>query len=412
MLTSQVKGSSQLINKLNKIKILNTIREHEQISRAEIAKVSGISAPTVTRIVNSLIEDEHLVKEIGSGESRGGRRPTLVEFSALENFVIGIDIGKTHIDGVLTDLNANTVSEIRIETKIEEGYDNIISRTSNIICDLQNQVRVNGKHIFGIGLAVGGLVNRVKNVIEISPDFHWKNVDIERAISGKCKLPLKFDNVTRVMDLGELWYGVGKYVDNFIVINVGYGIGAGIIIDRKPLYGPFGMAGEFGHITMVKDSDIQCECGNYGCLEALSSGHAIALLAKKAVEKNGDSYLLQLTGGDISLIDAETVATAARQGDQVATKIWDEAIEYLGTGIANIINLISPQVVLIGGGVAQSGDLIFSKINDIVSRRTIKTASRKVKIEPVTFGMKAASKGAIALILNEVLSLNFSKAND
>ncbi|MGB5849798.1 MAG: ROK family transcriptional regulator [Ignavibacteriaceae bacterium] len=412
MINSRVKGSPQLINKLNKIKILNTIREHGQISRAEIAKISKISAPTVTRIVNMLVEDEHLVKEIGSGESSGGRRPTLVEFLALENFVIGIDIGKTHIDGVLTDLNATTVNEIRIKTKIEDGYDSIISRTSDIICELQNQINVNGRNIFGIGLAVGGLVNKIKNVIEISPDFHWKNVDIEKAISEKCKLPLIFDNVTRVMALGELWYGVGKYVDNFVVINVGYGIGSGIIIDRKPLYGSFGMAGEFGHITMDKNSDIKCECGNYGCLEALSSGHAIARKAKKAVEKHRDSYLLQLTDGDISAIDAETVATAVRYGDQIAIEIWDEAIDYLGTAIANIINLMSPQVVLIGGGVAQSGDIIFSKINDIVSKRTINTDSRKVKIEPVTFGIKAASKGAIALILNEVLSLNFSKVKE
>ena len=127
-----------LINKLNKIRVLNIIREHDQISRADISKISGISAPTITRIVNNLIENEHLVNEVGAGESSGGRKPTLVEFSANKNYVIGVDIGKTHIDGILSDLNANIVSEIRIGTKIEEGYESIISRTSDIICELKN----------------------------------------------------------------------------------------------------------------------------------------------------------------------------------------------------------------------------------------------------------------------------------
>ena len=125
-MNTQAKGSSQLINKLNKIRVLNIIREHDQISRADISKISGISAPTITRIVNTLIEDESLVNEVGTGESSGGRKPTLVEFAATKNYVIGIDIGKNHIDGILSDLNANTVSEIRINTKIEEGYESII----------------------------------------------------------------------------------------------------------------------------------------------------------------------------------------------------------------------------------------------------------------------------------------------
>jgi glucokinase-like ROK family protein len=403
------KGSSQLINKMNKISILKLVREHKQISRADIAKISGISAPTVTRIVNSLIEEEKLVKEIGTGESSGGRRPTLVEFAAFDNFVIGVDIGKTHIDGVLSDLNANTITEMKIETKIHEGYDSIISRTADLICDLKNNKKVKNKKIFGVGLAVAGLVSKVKNVVEISPDFRWKNVNIEKSIYEKCKMHVIFDNVTRVMALGELWYGVGNEIKNFIVINLGYGIGSGIIIDGQPLYGPYGMAGEFGHITVDNDSDIQCACGNYGCLEALASGHSIAIAGQKSVKTKGNDKLLELAKGNIENITAEMVSIAARDGDETALHIWNQAIDHIGTAISGIVNLISPEMVLIGGGLAQSGDLIFDKVREIVTKRAIQTTSRKVKIEPVSFGMQAASKGAIALILNEVLNLKFSE---
>jgi predicted NBD/HSP70 family sugar kinase len=401
------KGSPQYINKLNKIRILSIIREKGQISRAEISKLSKISAPTVTRIVDSLINDENLVLEVGIGESSGGRKPTLVQFSGLDNFVIGIDLGTTHINGVLANLNAETIEEVRCETKLHEGFENIINRTSDIICDLRNHPKAKGKNILGVGLAVPGLINRYDNIIEISPDLHWESVDLEKELKDKCDLPLKFDNVTRVMALGELWYGVGRKVKYFAVINIGYGIGAGIVIDGKPLYGPFGMAGEFGHMTMDRDSKIQCACGNFGCLEALSSGHAIAQHAIQHLDDGEAEVLKKMVNGDPSKLNAEIVAKAARNGDKISQHIFNDAVDYLGAAISGLINLISPQVVLVGGGVAQSEDLIFERLRKIVADRSIKTRTRKIKIQPVTYGLQAATKGAVALILSETLNLNF-----
>jgi len=401
------KGSPQYINKLNKIRILNIIREKGRISRAEISKISKISAPTVTRIVDSLINDEELVREVGIGESSGGRKPTLVEFTGLDNFVIGIDLGTTHIDGVLTNLKAETVEEVRVDTKLHEGFESIVDRTTEIICDLRAHPKVKGKKILGVGLAVPGLINRNDNIIEISPDLHWESVDLEKELKEKCDLPLKFDNVTRVMALGELWYGIGRTVKYFAVINIGFGIGAGIIIDGKPLYGPFGMAGEYGHITMDKDSTVQCACGNFGCLEALASGHAIARRTLEHIQNGANTMLTDMLNGDLASLNARLVAEAARKGDELSLQIINDAVDYLGAAISGLINLISPQVVLIGGGVAQSEDLIFEKLRKIVSERTIQTRSRKINIQPVTYGLQAATKGAIALILNETLNLNF-----
>jgi predicted NBD/HSP70 family sugar kinase len=210
------------------------------------------------------------------------------------------------------------------------------------------------------------------------------------------------------MALGELWYGVGRKYKYFCVVNIGYGIGAGIVIDGKPLYGPYGMAGEFGHMTMEKDSPIKCECGNYGCLEALASGHAIADRAIEEI-KNGknNSLLSEKVNGDLSAINAKLVAEAARLGDELSQRIFNDAVEHLGSAIASMINLISPQIILIGGGVAQAEDLIFDKIRKIAEERTINTRSRNVIINPVTFGDYAATKGAVALILNEVLKLKY-----
>lgn len=400
-------GSSQYINKLNKIKILNIIRESGPISRADAAKIGGISAPTVTRVVDSLIQDEGLVREIGEGASKGGRRPTLLEFAGLDNFVIGIDLGTTHIYGVLANLNAEIITEIKCDTQVDEGPESIMARTADVICELQNYPQVKSKKIFGIGMAVAGLINREKNIVAYSPDFHWSNVDVVGLIRARCDLPVIFDNVTRVMALGELWYGIGTDFKNFIVVNIGYGIGSGIIINSRPLYGATGMAGEFGHITLERKSKVKCECGNYGCLEALASGRAIANAAQQELREDVDSILHEMSQGDISSVTAEMVANAASKGDLFAKQIFDKAAEYIGIGIAGLISLFSPEAVIIGGGVSQSGDLLFNTIRETVASRAMNTISRDMVIKPATFGLNAAVMGSVALILHEVLHLNY-----
>jgi predicted NBD/HSP70 family sugar kinase len=167
------------------------------------------------------------------------------------------------------------------------------------------------------------------------------------------------------------------------------------------------MAGEFGHMTMDINSNVKCECGNYGCLEALASGHAIADRAIREIKGGCVSILKEKVNGSLELIDTEMVAIAAREGDQLSKQLFNEAVDYLGSAIASMINLISPQMVLIGGGVSQAEDLIFERVKKVASERTIQTRSRTVNIQPVSYGQNAATKGAVALILNEALNLNY-----
>jgi glucokinase-like ROK family protein len=398
-------GGARYINKLNKIKILSLIRKTDNVSRATVAKLSGLSAPTVSRIVEGLIA-EGLVREVGSGVSQGGRRPTLLKFSDQSNFIIGVDLGTTQIYGVLSDFDAKIVAEIRRPTRVEEGFARVMKNTAEVISELANYPNGNKKkRIYGIGMAVAGLINRTQNIVEFSPDFHWHKVDVVAALAQYHKIPLIFDNVTRVMALGEIWYGLGKQFKNLICVNAGYGIGAGIIIDGKPLYGPLGLAGEFGHITMDKNSRVQCECGNYGCLEALSSGNAIAKTAQVRLAESGASALREACGGNPGNLTAKMVADLAKQGDPLASDIFDTAVEYLGIGIAGLINLFSPEAVVIGGGVAQSGSILFDKIRKTVNSRALDKVASGVLIKPASFGIKAAVMGAVSLVLSDVVNL-------
>lgn len=400
------KASAQYILKLNTKKVLKLIRDNPLISRAEIAKLSGLSAPTVSRIVDDLIRDG-LVEEMGMGSSNGGRRPNLLRFCPNNNFIIGIDLGTTNIYGVLANLEAEIISEEKTPTRVEEGFYSIMDRTFEVIERLKARLGKKQAHLCGIGMAVAGLINKKRNIVEFSPNFHWHDVDIVEYLAQKTSIPIFFDNVTRVVALGELCYGVGRKYKNFICVNVGYGIGAGIIINGQPLLGTHGMAGEFGHITLEKDSKIQCYCGNFGCLEALSSGNGIARAARLELENGAKSILSDMCNGDLNNLTAEMVAEAAKKGDAVAWNVFHRAAEYLGIGISALINLFNPEAIVIGGGVTQAGDILFDTVRSTVKARALNKISREVEIVPATFGLKAAVMGAVSLILQKVLNLDY-----
>jgi len=401
------KADAVYINKLNKIKVLELIRETGPVSRADIVKITGLSAPTVTRIVDGFIHDDKLVDDVGMGSSSGGRPPLLVKFNGQQNYVIGIDLGATYTRGALSDLDGKFIKEIRISTRLGSSFDTIMEDLSHLIFRLSNEnTAIRKGKIFGVGIAVAGLINRKKNLVEYSPVFDWYNVDIVKALQERIEFPVIFDNVTRLMALGGLSYGTGQKLYNFICVNIGYGIGAGIIVDGKLLMGADGFAGEFGHITVDKDSDIQCSCKKYGCLEALASGKAIAHTARSRLARGQSSVLYEMCGGDISKVTAKMVADAARKGDEMAYNVFTRAMEYIGIGLSNLINIFNPELITIGGGVSLAGDIFFDNIRKSVDQNIMQPTSRKVKIIPVAFGENAALMGAFALILNKVINLD------
>ena len=401
------KGNAVYINRLNKIKVLGLIREHGTISRAEIVEISGLSAPTVSRIVKGLIKEERLVESIGIGDSSGGRPPVMLKFKGEESYVIGIDLGATATRGVLSDLNGKFIEEIKFPTRLNDGFEEIAGDVSDLIHKLADSDRkAASARIFGVGIAVAGLVDLKKNIIEYSPDFKWHNVDIVGELRKKIDYPIIFDNVTRLMALGGLSYGKGMKSNNFVCINVGYGIGSGVIIDGELLRGARGFAGEFGHITVERDSKIQCSCEKYGCLEALASGKAIANTAQRLLSDGNNSKILELSKGEISMVSAKTVADAARLGDELSLRIFNEATEHIGIGIANLVNLFNPEMVIVGGGVSLAGDLFFDNIKRVVGQHVIQSSGKDLPIIPVAFGENAALMGAFALILKRVMDLS------
>jgi glucokinase-like ROK family protein len=326
----------------------------------------------------------------------------IVKFKNEYNYIIGIDLGATYIRGGLVDLNAKFISEIQMPTEIDKGFASIIEKVIKVIHKLESRKEVNSK-IWGIGIGVAGLVDSKTGIIEESPDFGWNNIDLRKELEDKLDLPFFYDNSTRLMALGELKLGE-RNIKNFALLNIGYGIASGLVIEGNLVKGHSGFAGEFGHIPVDNDSNVRCKCGMFGCLEALASGHRIAALGKQEFENNNSELLRELCNGNSNLITAELVAKAAKMGDEASLKIYNEVMEYFCKGIGIIANLLNPEAVYLGGGISLNGEFIFDLVQSKKSKYMLHP-NTNMPILPSTFGEHATTIGAVSLVLRKILNL-------
>jgi len=228
---SKKNGNGSPISRINKSRVLNLIRREKEISRADIVKHTGISAPTVTRIVDSLLNNEKLIEEVGTGEAHVGRPPLMVRFLGEENYVVGIDWGKTHIYGILANLNGKVLHELDIPSEVDNNFLSDLAKVSNLIHYIIEHSKVDSEKIIGIGIAAAGYIDKHTGEVAYFPNFNWNHANIKPSLEKEFGVPIKVDNVARVNALGELMYGHDHTYRDFIYINVGYGIGSGIIMD-------------------------------------------------------------------------------------------------------------------------------------------------------------------------------------
>lgn len=391
------------VNRLNKIEVLKLIRESKQISRADIVKRINLSAPTVTRIVEGLISDK-LAIMVGEGDSTGGRPPKLIKFDGSDDFVIGIDLGSTSIRGGISDLKGEFIAEIETSTDLEGGVDKICIQVVRLIEKLILRSKVSKEKVLGVGLAIAGLIKVESGMVEFSPVFNWRKVDFKNELEKHLKLPIFYDNVTRVTALGELVNGVGKKYSNFICVNAGFGIGAGIIINGKLFYGSRGYSGELGHLVVDGKSDYVGKGSIKGSFESLASGYGIAEAAKRKMRnRKENSKISEIINGDLRKITAKVVIDCARNGDLLALEIFDEAMEYWGVALDALIKLFNPEAIVIAGGLIKSGDIFFERLRRNILEHKLADVEDEVPILPSSFGSDATLIGAKSLVISKVL---------
>lgn len=285
-----LKGSFELMKQLNVSAVLRVIRDNGSLSRAEIAKLTGLTPASVTNITKILIEDKFLI-ESKIGESSGGRPPIILELNPDARYVIGIGIGVGVIDVVITNLSAKIISKKSMIIGDERyDYNLVFAELVNLINEVIELSNIERKNILGAGVALHGIVNAKSGESIHSLYYGWKNINIKKRLEDELQLAIYVDNDVRAMALGESLFGATKDISNFVTLNISNGIGAGIIINNTPYYGVDFSAGEIGHIAVELDGD-KCNCGNYGCLETVASNNNITKKAIKLIKQGVSSSL-------------------------------------------------------------------------------------------------------------------------
>ena len=309
---------------------------------------------------------------------------------------IGIDVGGTNVKIALVD-DGKIIYSNSVPTYAQMGYEYTVNNIKQAIKDLMKETETTAADIKGIGFDFPGQVAYKTGVVKLAPNIPgWVNVPIAQMIEEAFHIPTRIDNDVRCAALGEMNFGAGKGCQNFVCITVGTGIGSGLVINGQLVRGAANAAGEIGHIKLqMKDGPI-CGCGDTGCLEAFASGPSIVAMAQDYL-KSGKSTKFREMAGD-GEITPYIVAKAAEAGDPVAKRIFTIIGEYVGMGLVSVINLLNPEKVIIGGGVAEAGDLLLEPIRKTVMERAMVVARESVEIVPAELGNSAGVIGASMLV--------------
>lgn len=312
-----------------------------------------------------------------------------------KNYVIGIDLGGTKISGALADVDGTIISQYTIPTDAHEGEEKVLERIINVIKQVLNDSNKNSDEVKAIGIGSPGPLDAKKGIIITTPNLPFKNFNLIDPIKKEFNIPTYLDNDANAAAIGEYVFGSGVDTDNMVFVTVSTGIGGGAILNGRIFRGNTCNALEVGHMTLEKDGP-RCNCGNYGCAEALASGTAIGKRGKEAVLQDRYTSLKNYYN-----VTAYEVFKEAANGDEVALEIRDTSLEYLGICVANIVTSFDPEVVIIGGGVSKNGDVIFNKVSEVVNKRCFKSMADSCRIVPAALGTDAGVIGAVALAIIE-----------
>ena len=368
---------------------------------ADLCKELNLSIPKVTNLLNDLIHDG-MVQDNGKIDSSGGRKPNLYGLISDSVLFIGVDVKKNHINIGLTDLSKNI---IKISEKIAYQLDNTKESLENL-CDLINQFIKDGpapkEKILGIGVNLSGRINHTSGYSYSF--FYFEEEPLTKIIEAKVGISVFLENDSKAMACGEFSSGgIAKAEKDVLFLNLDYGIGLGIFIDGKIYYGKSGYAGEFGHIPLF-DNEILCHCGKKGCLETEASGWALTRMFKEKI-KEGSTSILTTTKKNVEDIEMDDIIFAANNDDVLAIELIGRIGSNIGRGIALLINIFNPELVILGGSLASTEEFIRLPIKSAINKYSLNLVNNDTQLKMSKLGEQAGIIGACLLVRNKVMSL-------
>ncbi|MFE9631442.1 ROK family transcriptional regulator [Streptomyces sp. NPDC006463] len=380
----QTPGSQSSLHRANLERVVRAVRLAGSLTQAEIARATGLSAATVSNIVREL-KDGGTVEVTDT--SAGGRRARSVSLSGDAGIVIGVDFGHTHLRVAVGNLAHQVLAEeaepLDVDASWVEGFD----RAEALVGRLIAGIGVSLDKAIGVGLGVPGPIDVESGTLgstAILPG--WAGINPRQELSQRLGVPVYVDNDANLGALGELVWGSGRGVKDLAYIKVASGVGAGLVINGQIYRGPGGTAGEIGHITLDESGPV-CRCGNRGCLETFAAARYVLPL---------------LQGSHGPELTMERVVELAREGDPGCRRVITDVGRHVGSGVASLCNLLNPSRVVLGGSLAEAGELVLAPIRESVGRYAIPSAARQLSVLTGSLGGRAEVLGALALVLSEM----------
>ena len=382
------------------LEVLSFVRESGEASRGDIAQALELDKKTVSALVAELA-GQSLLRSAGFRGSQAGRRRELLAVRGSHSCFIGIDLGATHILGILTDLNAAVLDRIDFEIRPGLPAELILAQIKSIARGLLASGKATAP-VKSVGIGVPGFVNPREGVSIVAENIPgWRDVRLREILGGELALPVEVDDCSRAFGRAERWLGAGRKEPNFLLLDLGYGIGLAMFIRGEPYAGSGNKSGEIGH-TVVRLDGPPCTCGKRGCLETLASGRGVARQASAAIREGRSAVLSGLTHGNAEAVTAQDVAVAASMGDEFAGGLLREAGGLIGVALANAVNLLNPSLVVIGGGLAGAGAPLLDGIRESLARYTMMGIAGDLRLELSLLGAEASALGAALLAMEHV----------
>lgn len=376
-------ANKTMIKDMNTALLLSHIRRSGPVSRADLAKMTGLTAATVSSNTADLIQWE-FVREIGIGASSGGRKPTLVELDPDSLGVLAVEIGTSASRAAIVDLSGR----IRAQERLPHGNHSVhpdvaLPRIMDAVERLAFKLKPGSMKLLGIGAGVHGLVDAELGLSIFAPALHWERVAVRERFEERFNLPFWMDNDVRGMALGEKMFGQAGEASNFVFLNVDQGIGSGIYVNGELVNGSRFGAGEIGHI-FIADNGVECFCGKRGCLSTFASGAALRSATQERLSRE---------------MTAVELAEAASGGDEKAQALLEETGAYIGRALSILVNILNPEQILIGGELSKTGLPFFAGVKRELADKAMSNNVHQIQLHPVGAPDDSGIVGAAAIAL-------------
>ncbi len=371
----------------NRAAIFATILTKGPLSRSDIARETGLSAATVSKVVKPLV-DERYVSELAEISGIPGRPSVPVEVNATRATAIGFKLTASELTGVAVDLKANVLAQATRRLRSTDP-EQVVSAIATLCEQLTRKVKDQSGPPMGIGIGIGGHVSPDGRVVKYATFLGWKALPLADLVEAATGLDTVVENDVDSLALTEQWFGMGKGVANFALVTVGAGVGSAFVVNDGLLHGTSGLAGELGHLTISRNGE-QCACGNNGCLETVASESAIVRYIAGHADGGAPSF--------------EQAVSLARDGDATARRAFTRAGDALGLGVCAILNLLNPELILISGEGLVAGELLLEPMKRTIAQHSFSTAASDCRIEVAPHDADTWARGAAALVLHTLIS--------